>query len=414
MAVGTGDAEQCCPDGLEDEAGGGGFVAGVEFADGAEEEAVAAHGVIDACAGETHAVCAAEGGDEDGTGHEEGPACGEDLLESGGADAIFCRELDAACEDGLAVGIARERQDHHVCGGGKQVHEDDEAGAHGQGEGDVSSGVLHFSGCEGDVVPGVGGEEGADLDDAEEDGQVDENDGATDADLNGMEGRPAGVAPEVTKIGGDGSGVAADGEGENDESGEGEAFGGGEDVLDEGADVHAEDVDDGEEEDEEDTDEIGGGDAYLHIAEDHGADADGGDMGDVPEPVGAGDGGEEDAEEFAEGDTDGGDGAGLDDEEEGPSVEKAPHGAEGFAEVDVLAAGRGHHGGEFAIGERADDGHEAGDDPGGEEEGRGVSGAGDIGIDKEDAGADHGADDDGSGAEKPERGYQLWAGKRGG
>jgi len=40
------------------------------------------------------------------------------------------------------------------------------------------------------------------------------------------------------------------------------------------------------------------------------------------------DGWEEDAEKFAEGDADRGDGPGLDDEEEGPTVEEAAEGSE--------------------------------------------------------------------------------------
>ncbi len=91
-------------------------------------------------------------------------------------------------------------------------------------------------------------------------------------------------------------------------------------------------------------------------------------VGDVPDPVGGRDGREEDAEELAEGHADGGDGAGLDDQEERPAVEESPERAEGFAQVDVLAAGVRHHGGEFAVGERAGDGHESGDQPGGDQQ----------------------------------------------
>ena len=83
-----------------------------------------------------------------------------------------------------------------------------------------------------------------------------------------------------------------------------------------------------------------------------------GTCADVPDPMGGGDRRKENAEELAEGDADGGDGAGLDDEEERPAVEESPERAEGLAEIDVLAAGLGHHGGQFAVAERGDDGHE--------------------------------------------------------
>ena len=60
------------------------------------------------------------------------------------------------------------------------------------------------------------------------------------------------------------------------------------------------------------------------------------------------------AGKFGKGDGDRGDGGGLDHEEHRPAVEKAPSVAERFAQVDVLAAGMGHGGGEFAVAERAD------------------------------------------------------------
>ena len=105
--------------------------------------------------------------------------------------------------------------------------------------------------------------------------------------------------------------------------------------------------------------------------------------------MGGGDRGEEDAEKLAEGYADGGNGAALNDEKERPAVEEAPQRAEGLAQVDVLAAGLGHHGRQFAVGERRDDGHEAGDQPGRNQQGGRVHDARDVGGDDEDAGANH-------------------------
>ncbi len=121
-------------------------------------------------------------------------------------------------------------------------------------------------------------------------------------------------------------------------------------------------------------------------------------------------GGKEDAEEFAEGHANGGDGSGLDDEKERPAVEKSPEGPERFAQVDVLAAGPGHHGGQLAVAERADHGHDRGDDPRGEVKRRRIGEARDIAVDDEDAAADHGADHDRGGAEQPEALHHLRAG----
>ncbi len=64
--------------------------------------------------------------------------------------------------------------------------------------------------------------------------------------------------------------------------------------------------------------------ADFHIAQNHRSDWKGRDVGDMPDPVSGGDRWEKDAEKLAEGDADGSDGAGLDDEEEGPAEEEAP------------------------------------------------------------------------------------------
>ncbi len=76
-------------------------------------------------------------------------------------------------------------------------------------------------------------------------------------------------------------------------------------------------------------------------------------------PMGGRNRGKENAEELAEGHADGGDGSGLNDQKQSPAVEKSPERSERFAQINVLAAGARHHGGEFAIAERGDDGHEA-------------------------------------------------------
>ena len=122
-------------------------------------------------------------------------------------------------------------------------------------------------------------------------------------------------------------------------AGEREDFRGGEDVLHRRAELHAEGVEQREQGDDDDGGEVRGVQADVHVAEDHGADGDCGDVRDVPEPVVGADGGEEDAEEFSEGDADRRDGPGLDDEEERPAVEEAPERAERLAQIDVLAAG---------------------------------------------------------------------------
>src|SRR4051794_3837440 len=95
-------------------------------------------------------------------------------------------------------------------------------------------------------------------------------------------------------------------------------------------------------------------------------------------PVRASDAWDEDSEEFAEGYTDGCDGSALDDQEEGPSIEEAPERSERLAQINVLASGLRHHRGEFSVGECGGDGHEACDEPCGDQQRGGRHEAGNV------------------------------------
>ena len=55
-----------------------------------------------------------------------------------------------------------------------------------------------------------------------------------------------------------------------------------------------------------------------------------------------------------------GDGRGLNDQQHRPAVEEAPERPERFAQINVLPAGVRHGRGQFAIAQRADQGHHAG------------------------------------------------------
>ena len=61
------------------------------------------------------------------------------------------------------------------------------------------------------------------------------------------------------------------------------------------------------------------------------------------------DGRKENAQKFAEGDADGGDGSRLDDEIQRPAVEKSPERPERLAQINVLAAGVRHHCGQLTV-----------------------------------------------------------------
>ena len=86
------------------------------------------------------------------------------------------------------------------------------------------------------------------------------------------------------------------------------------------------------------------------------------DLSQREEDVGA-DGGHQDAQELGERHRHGGDGAGLDDREQGPAVEEARQRREPLAQEDVLPAGLGHHRRQLGVGQRAGHRHRPGHDP---------------------------------------------------
>ena len=125
-------------------------------------------------------------------------------------------------------------------------------------------------------------------------------------------------------------------------------------------------------------------------------------MRNVPNPVGRRYGREEHAQELAEGHPNRGNGSGLNDEVQRPAVEKSPKRAQRFAEVHVLSAGARHHGSQLSVGQRAGDGHESGDHPGGDEQHWRIDQPRDLRGHDEDAGADHGTHDQRGGAGQAE------------
>ena len=108
------------------------------------------------------------------------------------------------------------------------------------------------------------------------------------------------------------------------------------------------------------------------------------------------------SEELGEGDCDRGDGAGLDDREQGPPVEEAGERRESLAQEHVLATRIGHHRGELRVRQRAGDGHRAGHQPH-HQQGAGpplAHLAADVGGHDEDARTDHRAHHQGHGRQR--------------
>src|SRR5579859_2648684 len=111
----------------------------------------------------------------------------------------------------------------------------------------------------------------------------------------------------------------------------------------------------------------------------------------MPYPVASRDRGKEMSQELSERHTHGRYGSGLDDQKKGPSVKEAPQRPKGFAQINVLTAGPGHHGSQFAIAESAHNSHESGNQPGAYQQGGRIGLPGNVRRDNKDARANHGA-----------------------
>ena len=85
-------------------------------------------------------------------------------------------------------------------------------------------------------------------------------------------------------------GVAPHREGQQNQRRQRQRLGRGEDVLDQRAQLHAEDVHDGQKDDDRDSGQVGRVDADLHVAQHHGPHPERGHVGDVPQPMGRRDG----------------------------------------------------------------------------------------------------------------------------
>ena len=236
---------------------------------------------------------------------------------------------------------------------------------------------------------------------------ADQRDRAADAHLHRVQRTPSRIAPEVrAEVGGDGLRHCVPENAQQNQPHQRRGLGESEDVLHQRAQAHAEDV----QHRRKTTITMAARFCVfrpdIHVAQHHGAERNRRHMPKMNEPVGGGNGRKEDAEKLAEGDAHRGDGARLDDQKERPAVEKAPQRTQRFAQIDVLAAGVGHHRRQLAVGQRAGDGHESGDQPGGDQQGGRIAEAGDIGGDNEDARADHGAHDQRGGAGKAQTFYK--------
>ena len=127
----------------------------------------------------------------------------------------------------------------------------------------------------------------------------------------------------------------------------------------------------------------------VHVAQHHRPDGNRRHMPEMHDPVCSGYRREEHAQELAECHADCGNRAGLDDQVQRPAVEKSPQRPQRLAQVHVLPARVRHHRRQFAVGQRAGDGQEAGHQPRRNQQRRRVDLARNLGRDNKDARADH-------------------------
>ncbi len=286
--------------------------------------------------------------------------------------------------------------------------QDDRAGSDGKRERQIALRVADLSGGEGDVVPGIGGKQRSDLRHGDHRNGGDQRGRSADADGNFVQRAQPGVEPEVgTEICAERLRRASNPDAEQDEPQQARDFGGGKHHLHDGSGLDAEDVDRGEQHDDGDGNQVLGVQPDLHVAQHHGAEMNRRNLPEVHDPVRGGDGRKEDAEKLAEGDADRGNRAALNHQEERPAVEEAPQRPERLSQVDILAAGVGHHRRQFAVGERRHHGHEAGHQPCRNQQGGRVHDARDVGGHDEDARSDHRAHHQRGGAGEPQAFYKF-------
>src|SRR5450631_3091995 len=116
-----------------------------------------------------------------------------------------------------------------------------------------------------------------------------------------------------------------------------------EDVLDDSARLHTENIDDRERDHDQDGNEVLRIQANIHAAEHHRADRELRYLPQVDNPMTGGDGRPEYPEELAESHAHGGDRTRLNHEKQGPAVEKSPERPKRLAEIYVLPARARHH-----------------------------------------------------------------------
>ena len=268
-------------------------------------------------------------------------------VNDGGGDAVFTGILNSALEQRCTRWAAHQRQRPQINEVAADIERDHHAGAERQRQRKIPAGIFHLAGGERNVVPGVGGKQRSHLRDRQHGERRDQN-----APTHVMQGAEAGILPEVCpEIRGHRLRVPPKKNSEQDQSQQRRNFRRGEDVLDECARLHAENIDDREHHHYQDGDEVLRVQSHIHAAEHHRADRKLRHFPQVDDPMTGRDCRPENAEKLAEGHAHGGDRAGLDHKKQSPAVEKTPEWAERLAQIDVLPARPRHHGRQFAVAE---------------------------------------------------------------
>src|SRR5579883_1298389 len=205
----------------------------------------------------------------------------------------------------------REGKRHKIGNVRQQIQQNDQPGSHGQRQRNIALGIFHFAGGEGDVVPGVGGKERSGLRNADG-GEQAERGGGGQA---GGDRRQIARRPEArAEIGAHRLRVPSEQQPDQDQAQQRRHLGGRENILDDFPVFKAPRISPGKQHDQQNRDQLRGGKRQRVSADPNRRD-------DV---IGFAHQWHKDAEKSRESHADGGDGSGLNHQQQGPSVKKAP------------------------------------------------------------------------------------------
>ena len=312
----------------------------------------------------------------------------------GGGDTILGRVLDSAFQDSRAIGNAVQRQHIQVDEIADDVKRDDHARTERKRKRQIAIGILHFAGRECHVIPGIGGKQRSHLRHRQNRQRTYQDYRSADSHLHRVLRPESSMVPEVAmEIGGQRLRIPSDEQAEQGQPQQRRNFGERENILNQRSGLQSENVDHRERNHDQNCYQILRVQPDIHIAQNHGSDPNRRYSPEMQNPIRRRNGWNENTQKLAEGHAHCGNRSRLYNQEQRPTVQESPKRAQRLAQVDVLPAGSGHHGSQFAVAQSPDNGHEARHQPSRNQQRRRIHLAGYFGRNNEDTRADHRAHD---------------------